>query len=50
MEQELHIVDGVDIKSNGRTIAFIQSSVSNKDNSSKKVTYKCNKGGHKTLD
>ena len=35
--EEQHIVDGLDIKSDGRTIAFIRISVSNKDNSSIKV-------------
>ncbi len=37
MEQEQHIVDGLDIKSDGRTIAFIRVFVSNKDYSSNKV-------------
>ena len=39
MEEEHHIVNGVNIKSNGRTIAFIRVFVSNKDNSSIKVIH-----------
>jgi acylphosphatase len=39
MQEEHHFVDGVDIKSNGRTIAFIRAYVSNKNNSSIKVIH-----------
>ena len=39
MEQKQHIVDGLGVKSNGRTIAFIRAYVSNKDNSSIKVIH-----------
>ena len=37
MEQEQHLVDGLDIKSDGRTIAFIRIFLSNNDNSSTKA-------------
>lgn len=37
MEQEQHIVDGLDIKSDGRTIAFIRVLVRNNDKFSNKA-------------
>ena len=37
MEQEQHVVDGVDIKSDGRTIAFIRVLVRNNDKFSNKA-------------
>lgn len=37
MEQEQHIVDGIDIKSDGRTIAFIRVLVRNNDKFSNKA-------------
>lgn len=37
MEQEQHIVDGLDIKSDGRTIAFIRVLVRNNDRFSNKA-------------
>ena len=40
MEEEHHIVDGVYIRYNGRTIAFIRVFVSDKDNSSIKVIHR----------
>jgi hypothetical protein len=40
MEQEQHMVDGIDIESDGGKIAFIRVFVSNKDNSSTKVIHR----------
>ena len=40
MDKELHIVDAVDIKSDGRTIGFIRVLVSDKNDSSNKVIHR----------
>jgi hypothetical protein len=40
MEQEQHMVDGIDIESDGRTVAFIRVFVSNKDYSSNKIIHR----------
>lgn len=39
MDQERHILDGVDIKSNGRTIGFIRVLVSDKNDPSNKAIH-----------
>lgn len=40
MEQDQQMVDGIDIESDSRTVAFIRVFVSNKDYSSNKVIHK----------
>ena len=40
MDEELHILDAIEIKSNGRTIGFIRVLVSDKNNSSNKAIHR----------
>ncbi len=49
MKQERHMVDGLDIESHGRMIAFIRVIVSNKGNSSTKVIHSRSKEAIKHL-